>query len=492
MIENEESLQYFVPDEIRQVLPRQIPIYLVGGGVRDALIGRQSVDLDFVLPQQALKTARTVANALNGDFFVLDEEREIGRVIIDRKMGRRKILDFALQRGLNLEEDLKRRDFTINAIALDVHHPARLIDPLKGSLDLHDKVLRVCSDSSIRDDPVRVLRAVRMATVYQLRMQPDTLSLIRQSIDGLNEVSAERIRDEIYRLLDSPNRASSLRVLDKLGVIRIILPELESLKSITAESVRNKNKWETTLEVLQHLENLLAVLASQPDQDSGNNLLMGLVNIRLGHFRTYLNEHLDTYFPSGRSVKQTLYFATLFHQIGEIDLSAGNTAEAAKLLQNRILDITPRLQKFCLSNQEIDRIIKITENYFPPKLPAYSPTLPNRRDIFRYFNRTGEAGIEAGLLFLANQLTSAGLDILPETFEYQLNVIRTLYEAWWEKRHELISPVLYVNGDDLMQELDLKPGPILGKLLLEIKEAQAVGEVSSRQEALAYARRLLG
>jgi poly(A) polymerase len=469
-----------IPEAIRQVLPRQIPIYLVGGAVRDALVGRKSDDLDFVLPEQALKTARMAANSLRGDFYVLDDEREIGRVIIEKEEGGRQILDFALQRSSNLEGDLKGRDFTINAMAIDLNNPLQLIDPLGGSRDLHEKLLKTCSASSIKDDPVRILRAIRMATLFKLRIQPDTLLQIRQSIELLNLVSAERIRDELYRLLEAPGCATSIRVLDQLGVIERLFPEIEALKHASHEIKGGKNQWEVTLDVLKRLEILLAVLSLQPKQEAGNNLMMGLVTLKLGRYRIPLNTHLSTSLTPGRTIKQTLYLAALFHRLGEANPCSPES-----------IDVKSRLQVLCLGNQEIDWVIKIIANYSLDPTHDNHSKLPDRREIYRYFRCAGEAGIDAGLLYLADRLVTGGLDLSAEEFTHSLSFISAFYEAWWELSEIVISPVLLVNGDDLMNQFKLSPGPLLGKILSEIKEAQAAGEVNSKEEAYVMAENLI-
>ena len=113
-------------------LPADMPVYLVGGAVRDAMLSIPTHDLDFALPGDALKVARQVANILGAAYYPLDLERETGRVILLDSPGNRLALDFASFRGSNLENDLRDRDFTINAMALDVHEPGKLIDPLGG------------------------------------------------------------------------------------------------------------------------------------------------------------------------------------------------------------------------------------------------------------------------------------------------------------------------------------------------------------------------
>src|SRR5512138_2356093 len=159
-------------DKVRDALPKQ-EIYLVGGAVRDMLLNRLSHDLDFAVPSNGIFLARRVANALNADFMVLDDERDTGRVIVSEEDGTRTFLDFATYRGETFDADLRGRDFTINAIAFDLQEQT-LIDPLNGTSDIRAKIIHSCSPTSLRDDPVRILRAIRQAALLGFKIHPDT------------------------------------------------------------------------------------------------------------------------------------------------------------------------------------------------------------------------------------------------------------------------------------------------------------------------------
>ena len=175
------------------------PAYLVGGAVRDALLDRQSeyLDLDFVLPENAVETARAIARHYQAGFVLLDAQRQIARVVFPQAT-----IDFALQEGSTLETDLKRRDFTINAIAYNPH-TQEIIDPLQGYKDLQQGLLRMVSPKNLQDDPLRLLRAYRQAAQLNFAIAPDTQSVIRQLAHLLVEVAAERVRVEIGYLLSS-------------------------------------------------------------------------------------------------------------------------------------------------------------------------------------------------------------------------------------------------------------------------------------------------
>ncbi|NES84105.1 MAG: CCA tRNA nucleotidyltransferase, partial [Moorea sp. SIO2B7] len=170
--------------------------YLVGGAVRDALLNRQEyLDLDFVLPTEAVETARRIANHYQVGFVVLDEQRQIARVVFAQGT-----VDFALQEGDSLETDLQRRDFTVNAIAYNPH-TENLIDPLQGLVDLNTGVMRMISKANLEDDPLRLLRAYRQAAQLNFTIEPHTRSTIRNLAPLLDKVAAERVQTELGYLL---------------------------------------------------------------------------------------------------------------------------------------------------------------------------------------------------------------------------------------------------------------------------------------------------
>jgi tRNA nucleotidyltransferase/poly(A) polymerase len=219
-------------DLIRKAIPPGTKVFLVGGAVRDALLNRRIHDYDFIIPDDALRTARKVANYLEGAYYLLDESRETARVIITDEGGKRLALDFAKIRGANLENDLRDRDFTLNALAVNLKKPQEVYDPLGGARDLLDKTLRECSQSSFLNDPIRILRAVRIAVGYDLRILPETKQSMQEAITSLDDVSSERLRDELFRILSGPKPHTSIRALDRIGALPFFLPELPGLKGI--------------------------------------------------------------------------------------------------------------------------------------------------------------------------------------------------------------------------------------------------------------------
>ena len=269
-------------DSVVAALPSDIPVYLVGGAVRDALLRRKIHDLDFILPGNAVKISRQIANRLGAAFFPMDEEYDTGRVILISNDGSRFTLDFAAQRGDNLESDLRGRDFTFNAMAVDVRQPQAILDPLGGAADLLAKQIRPCSPSAFVNDPIRVLRAIRQAAVFGFHIPPETRALMRSAAPLLPDISPERMRDELFRLLDGPRVAASIRALDMLGALFYVLPEMETLKGVEQSPPHLDDVWHHTLNVVQKLEIVLAALAPDYDPEKAANLALGMMVLQPG------------------------------------------------------------------------------------------------------------------------------------------------------------------------------------------------------------------
>ena len=206
---------------VSQILKENENCYLVGGAVRDIVLGRRIQDFDFATDIDPRRLARKVADRLDGSFFVMDDKRFTSRVILPQVDQSRVVMDFSALQG-TLENDLHQRDFTINSMAIDIRQPDTIIDPLKGGRDLQEKWLRPCKSSSFLDDPIRVIRAVRYATELGLKIESQTTSLITNAIELLDHVSPERKRDELFKILDIPRSYAAILILQKLGILRTL------------------------------------------------------------------------------------------------------------------------------------------------------------------------------------------------------------------------------------------------------------------------------
>jgi tRNA nucleotidyltransferase/poly(A) polymerase len=491
-------------DAVREALPEGLSIYLVGGAIRDALLGRSIHDLDFALERDAIKLARRIANALSragtgtiskADFYPLDPERDTGRVIVTNVDGTRMVMDFAAFRGSDIETDIAGRDFTLNAIAMDLKTGA-LLDPLGGAQDLKDKRLRFCSPSAFADDPLRILRGVRLAAEFGFHIMPETRKAMKEAVGSLGKVSPERMRDEFFRILGGSRVSASLRALDLLGVLDISLPELSILKGAEQTAPHVHDVWEHTLATLTHLEGILAALAPDYNPDTASDLLDGLTVLRIGRYRQQIGSLLTAPLTADRPQRGLLFFAALYHDVAKPQSKQMDEKGQLRFWehdQQGAEIVANRARAFALSNDETARLETIVRNHmrihFHTNRLAREGKPPTRRAIYRFFRDTGPAGVDICLLTLADLRATYEQTLPQETWAACLDVVRAMLEAWFEKREEQVVPPPLVDGNDLMHELSLQPGKQVGELLEAIREAQAIGEVSTRGQALELARK---
>jgi tRNA nucleotidyltransferase/poly(A) polymerase len=469
-------------------------IYLVGGAVRDALLGQVSHDFDFAVPSGAAQLARRAANALGGDFYVLDEEFDAARVIIKDTSGVRDVLDFTSYRGKDVTADLVGRDLTINAIALDVKNRTTL-DPLHGATDLRERRIRQCSPTSMKEDPIRILRAVRLAAALEFRIETATRGAMKAAADSLPWTSAERQRDEVFKMLDGPRPDASLRALEMLGVFPYMMSELSELKGVLQSEPHIHDVWEHTLSVMQHLDGMLNLLLGGKHDDA-NGILASLLGLGMGRYRANIGEHLSKPLNPDRTARAVMQFAALYHDVGKPHCRSADAHGRTHFYGHEHAGaeaIEARATAWKLSNAETARVRGVVENhlrfFFLAARNEAAGEPPSRRAIYRFFRDADEGAIDVILLGLADLRGTRGYALTQQTWAAWVEVGRILLDNLWERPHESVSPPRLVDGHDLMRELALEPGPAVGELLEAIREAQASGEVATRAEALEYARR---
>ncbi len=490
------SLPFTLPpliDRIKDALPPEQEIYLVGGAVRDLLTLRLSPDLDFALPSNGISLARKVANILGADFLPLDEERDTGRVVVNEN-GTRTFLDFATYRGANLEEDLRARDFTINALAYNLRDNT-IIDPLNGTNDIRAKFIRACSPTSLSDDPVRILRAVRQAAAFGFKIDKPTREWMKQSTDQLGRISAERLRDEIFKILQGPKADASIRALEMLGALQYLMPELLKMKGVEQSPPHIHDVWTHTLSVLDYLDQVVSGLRVGYDANKTNDMFTGLLGLRLGRFREQIAQHFAQPLNVDRSHRSLLFFTALYHDVSKPETKTYDETGRIRFFDHDVKGAevaAERARSFNLSNDEVERIHAIIKHhmrihFFGSRLLTDKQT-PSRKAIYRFFRDSGKAGIDLILLGLADLRGTSANELTLETWTAYLDIARILLENYWERPEEVVAPPRLLDGHDLMKELNLKPSPVIGQLLETIRENQAAGKIKNREQALLFAR----
>jgi tRNA nucleotidyltransferase/poly(A) polymerase len=487
------SSQNWLPDWLLTALLEESPeadVWLVGGAPRNSFLGFDSIDYDFVVNEGARSLGRRIANRLAGHYYDLDSDRDTGRVILIDEMKREITLDFAKIRGENIEADLRARDFTVNALAFQVQDVEGILDPTSGLQDLKDKVLRICRPDAIEDDPIRALRAVRISIQYDFSIETTTRSAIRNAVKQIPEISAERLRDEIFRIFDLPFPGKALRLMDHLGLISEIFPELEGLRGLAQSAPHEFNAWDHTKYVIDHLGSILIGLGRQHDVEASSEMVIGEIAFRLGRFREGVNDQLEEELSHGRKIRQLIFLGALFHDSGK--------PSCYELFDDRIRFIghekisaelvVSKAHQLKLSNREIRWLEKLTLNHLRPGQLEREDKV-SRKAKYRFIRSAGEACVGIGLLSLADLLGKRTPPIDQGLLERRVNIVRALFEAYFEAPTQEYHPVLLLRGDEIVKELGIEPGPDIGRLIEDLREAQVIKEVNTREEALKFVRR---
>lgn len=481
-------------EKVKKLATPERPIYLIGGVLRDRLLGATSRDVDFVMHKDSIQTARQLADDCGGDFYVLDAERGIARVLVASEEQSRLVLDFANLRAATIEEDLALRDFSINAMASDLLHPQEMIDPLNARQDIASRTLRMCSPACFEDDPVRILRAVRFAVQLDFQIEPDTEGRLRSAIPRLNQPSIERQRDELFHILEGKLVSQSMRLLESLGVLPGLLPEVAALVGYKQSREHFHDAWEHTLAVLTYFEQILDYFLIGTSVESIHPLIEGAIK-RLVRFQSDIILYLKTQMHPFRSLRSILMFGALTHDIGKPATRLETTD--GKVTFNGHEDVgadmaSERALTLALSKDETQFIEDFVRNHVRIHLIPNEKGMEIRRVAYQYFNACGRVGVADCLFSLADLLATHEERMDPQRWERCLDMCEKLLDAWFNHHEEWINPGLLLNGDDLQRELHLSPGAEIGHLLRKLEEAQAVGEVTDRHDALIYLKDVLG
>ncbi|HET8533747.1 MAG TPA: HD domain-containing protein [Methylomirabilota bacterium] len=450
------------------------PLWLVGGAVRQLLGTEPLADLDVALPEGAIVLGRRVADRLGARFVVLDEGRGAGRIVGGPDQA--PPVDLVDFRAPTLDGDLRARDFTVNALAVPVADLLRdgsavVTDPTGGLADLRACVVRLCGPAAIVDDPVRALRGVRLAMRSGWRLDPGAEAAIRAGAPLVAGVAAERVRDELVGILGERQAAVGLRMLDRLGVLGALLPESAPMRATAQPLPHHFDVWEHSIRAVEAVDALLA------DLDA------------LVPWGPALREHLDEHLGGGVSRREALRLAALLHDVAKPETRSeqagrvrffGHDAAGAR----RAAAIAARLRLPRRTSQVLERLV--AEHLRPMHLAQAGEI--TRRARFRFFRALGDDAPDLLLLALADAAALTGGSPLAVWAGEGGAVVRVLMAGADEEAAAATTPPL-LRGEEVMDAFHLAPGPAVGRLLERAREAQALGLVATREEALDYLRR---
>jgi putative nucleotidyltransferase with HDIG domain len=443
--------------------------WLVGGTVRDRVLGRETADFDVATAGSAGDIARALGRAAGGFAFELSEAFGAWRIVAHDRTWQVDVLPL---NGATIEEDLGRRDLTINAIAAPLGSRG-YVDPFGGLEDLSMRRLRAVSPVAFERDALRTLRLARLACELGFEVDPATKGLARSAAPGLSAVAPERVFAELRRVVCAPAALAGLGLMDAIGVTDVILPELSALRGVEQSRFHH-------LDVSDHTRSVLAeviALEADPERVAGENVRV-------------LARFLDEPLANDLTRAQALRFGALLHDIAKPQTRAvtpqgrvtfmGHDQAGARLSA----EILGRLRA---SERLREHVAALTRHHLRLGFLVHEMPL-SRRAVYDYLHVTAPVAVDVTVLSVADRLATRG-DNADRAIASHIELARQMLAeglAWAAD-----PPRPPVRGDELAEALGIKPGPLVGDLLAELEAASFSGEVATREEAIARARELI-
>lgn len=473
-----------------------INLYLVGGTVRDIFLGRESKDYDFALSNDVLFFAKYISVYLKGSFVLLDKAIPCVRVVCKIQTGRKSQgnstgvltvndlteeinLDFSRFHygGNTIEEDIAGRDFTINAIAINLGtDEPEIIDPFNGLEDLKKKVIRIIHNQTFKDDPLRMLRAVRLSSELCFSIEDTTQKAILKSADLINQVSKERIISELYLTLKSSNSATYIDQLERLTLLEKIVPEIIPLKNLKQQGFHHLSGWEHTLTTLMELENIIANLERF-----------------FPKWHKRISEYLEEVISAEHTRLVTLKLAAILHDIGkpitkQIDIVTGKATFYChdKVGAQLSAQIGYRLR---LSNKEIDLLKIIVSSHMRPGFLVDAEVITDRA-LYRLFKDLGDAAVATLILSLSDRYAALGENVTSETLQHHYQDIIFILDKFYNPTPKIF-PKKLLNGNEIMDRFSLGQDKRIGQLLAMVEDAFVQGEIHNKKDALRFVENIL-
>lgn len=458
-------------------------LHVAGGAVKDRLLGMPVADVDIVIPPGEEGIAARFAEwtgAARVAFRQDEPERSTERVLVQAADGLL-CFDFTRQRGSSIEEDLAERDFTVTAMALPLdafvgEDFSRLVDPLGGRPDLRDRMIRAVSDGSFRRDPLRLLRAFRLTAELGFTIEPSTLERVRRDRALLAGSAGERVRDEVFRILETSPCHPVIEAMDRIGLLEAVFPGLSAMKGIEQGGYHDLDVWSHTLLCLRELEAII----TEPREEFGD---------AAADFAVYLAGG----FVRGRSRSALVKLATLLHDAGKPGQATRGAGGETRFHGHAVAGgpvVDAVAERLRLATAERDYLGLLVSSHMHLVHLTAQPSR-TKKSVLGFFRRYGEDYRALLLLFAADTRATTGSKMTPEkTRQIRTAVAEMLRVFERELKPRLREPPL-VSGRDLMERFGLGEGPLIGEILREVEEARLEGIVFDRDSALEYAAGLL-
>lgn len=431
--------------------------YLVGGSIRDFFTKKcEFCDRDISI-KGAENFARKLANKFDATFIELDNENKIYRIVLKDKIN---FLDISEMQGNSIEDDLKRRDFTINAIAYDLSNE-KFIDVTGGLNDLKNKVLRHIDDKNFEEDPLRVLRAFRFYSMTGFEMTEELVKALKKYMPLALVPAKERINYEIMKLFGGDYASSALLKMDELGLLEKIIPQVKEMKNVPPNTHHHLDLFHHVIETVRQIEIIYAGLSG------------------------FEKEHMDAIDFGGFPRINHLKLAGFLHDIGKYSTWTIEESGRHRFIKHDDVGskmVVPLLRDLKFSKKQIEYVSCMIKNHIYPSNVIVAPIL-NEKVMMRYVRKMGENVVDNIILAKADRLSARGVDITEEVINSNINGLNKLLEFYLSKKDSLTPLPKLLDGREIMTLLNIKPSPKLGEIISALNEAQLNGDVTTPEDA---------
>ncbi|MBE7711696.1 MAG: CCA tRNA nucleotidyltransferase [Cyanobacteria bacterium SIG31] len=437
--------------------------YLVGGSVRDAFMGKSFVDRDIAI-KGAEDFAHKLAEQFNATFIVLDPEYKIYRLVLEDKIN---YLDISEIQGVNIEDDLERRDFAMNAIAINLSN-GEIIDPFEGKKDIENKIIRHIKDSNFEEDPLRILRAFRFASTTGFELSSNTKLCIEKYKHLLFTPAKERINYELMKLFGGVKCSKTLLVMDEFGILEELFPYVKEMKKVPPNTHHHLDLFHHVVETVRNIEELYLNATKEE------------------------KEHLDSVDFGGFPRINHLKLAGFLHDIGKFSTWTIEESGRHRFIKHDDVGAKmaiPFLKDLKFSKKQIEYISSMIKNHIYPSNVIDAPDL-SEKVMMRYLRKMGVNVIDNIYIAKADRLSAQGEAITEEIIKSNLDGLNALLKFYLDKKDSLKPLPKLLDGIEIMKIKNIKQSPELGKIINTLKEAQINGEIVTKEDAIAFVKEL--
>jgi poly(A) polymerase len=447
-------------------------LYLVGGVVRDWLLGKETRDIDIVC-HNAKKISETIAKVRNAAMVAFEKKaNEPCYRIVDRDINELTI-DITEMRGDNIHEDLKCRDFSINAMAMEIipgNFSAAIIDPLGGQNDLKQRLIRLCSDHAIDDDPLRMLRAIRFSAELGFTIEYDTEISIGQQALRLKDSAPERVMTEMIKIFSVSNSNLYIQKMDQLGLLEVVFPEIQPMKHCSQNSYHHQDVWSHSISVLENIETIL------------------------NHLESYFGDkhHLVLDCLEKEDRFSLLKMAGLLHDIGKPHTRKVNPASGRINFYGHDAKGKEILSRMGMRLKMSKKSCRLLETLAGEHLhvASLSKIGVKKNTVINFFRKLGDIAVLSIILSMADTQSKMGPSMIESEKNAHLGWCRKIIAEYFSSIKELFGQKNFINGKDLIN-IGVVPGPEMGKILKKTREAQDSGMFKDKQDALNFVKSMI-